>query len=81
MYAACRTASTSALVVDEPTAGPPRISAEKPGPWSSTKSKNRRMTRSSRDPSGPSRGSTNRLARSSAARCNAASYRLSLPGK
>ena len=41
-------------------AGPPRISAEKPGPCSSTKSKNRRMTRSSRAPSGPSCGSTNR---------------------
>ena len=80
-YAAWRTPSMRAFVREEPTAGPPRISAEKPGPCSSTKSKKRRVTRSSRAPSGPSRGSTKRCARSSEARCKAASYRLSLPGK
>ncbi len=70
-----------AVAVDEPTAGPPRISAEKPGPCSSTKSKNRPITRNSRAPSGPSGGSWKRAANSSAARRNAASYRLCLPGK
>lgn len=79
--AACRTPSTIAFAVDEPTAGPPRISAAKPGPCSSTKSKNRPITRNSRAPSGPSRGSRNRVASSSAARRSAASYRLCLPGK
>ncbi|EPH41918.1 hypothetical protein STRAU_5018 [Streptomyces aurantiacus JA 4570] len=89
-YAACRTESMSAFVVETvsleqappaDTAGPPRISAEKPGPCSSTKPRKRPVTRSSRAPRGPSCGSTNRSASSSAARLSAASYRLSLPGK
>lgn len=80
-YAACRTPSIMALAVEEPTAGPPRISAEKPGPCSSTKSKNRPMTRNSRAPRGPSSGSRKRAASSSAARRSAASYRLCFPGK